>query len=151
MGCIKMFGLTNKEKINSLILNASQNCIETYTSGIKDLLDKQDHLSDQEMEQCAMHIRREYLDAVTNSVLTFFQNSSPVIYSRLQMAMISPRICGMDDDLVNLDIGLSAGALYALCYYAVTNKKAKTYDCSKLSQLQNDLMNQALAKLSENM
>ena len=145
-----MFGLTNKEKINSLILNASQNCIEIYTSGIKNLLDKQD-LGNQEMEQCVIHIRREYLDAVTNSVLTFFQNSSPAIYSRLQMAMISPGICDMDDDLVNLDIGLSAGVLYALCYYAVTNKKAKTYDCSKLSHLQNDLMNQALAKLSENM
>ncbi|HIV97629.1 MAG TPA: hypothetical protein H9745_08535 [Candidatus Agathobaculum stercoravium] len=147
-----MFGLSTREKLYDLILNTSKNCMNMYISGVQELLTNPNNIdNDEAMNAGFVRVRREYLDEVANNVFNFFKVSSPAVHARLQLLMVSPQICGLSEELFEVDTGLSAGMVYGLCYYAVTNKKVKTYDCSKLSHLQNDLMNQALAKLSENM
>lgn len=146
-----MFGLSTKEKLYNLILNTSQNHIGEYISAVKDICDQGDALSETQMESECQKARRNYLDGVSNDVFHFFNTASPKTFLKLQVLFVSPSKCGFDDEFFDLDNGLTAGAVYALCYYAMKDKSAKPYDCSKLSHLQNDIMQQALLELSENM
>ena len=146
-----MFGLSTREKLSDLILNTSKNCVGTYVSDVKELCDQENSLDEEAMNAEIIRIRRKYLDEVANNVFCFFNSASPKIYARLQLLFAVPQKCGLDKELFDADTGMSAGMVYALCYYAMTNKTAKTYDCSKLSHLQNDIMQQALMKLSETM
>lgn len=146
-----MFGLSTREKLTDLILNTSQNHVNIYASDVKELCDKENSLDEEAMEAEFCRIRNRYLDTVANSVFNFFNSASPKIYMRLQLLFVCPEKCGIDKEYFDLNTGMTAGKVYALCYYAMTNKTAKSYDCSKLSHLQNDIMQQALIKLSETM
>lgn len=142
-----MFGLSTKEVLSKAILNSSANHIEQYKESIKNNFISLNNASEEESQKMLMSIRKDYLDEVSNSVINSFQVSSPKIAARIQLAMMSPSLCGYDD--MNFDNGMIAGTLYAVCYYAITNKTASPKDCIYLNHLQNDIMENALAELDK--
>ncbi|WMJ22208.1 hypothetical protein RBG61_09380 [Paludicola sp. MB14-C6] len=142
-----MFGLTFKETISNAIINASRNNIELYKSLIKSNIDKLTCSSEEETIKILTNIRREYLDNVSNEVINSFKISSPPIAMRINLALLSPSISGYED--INIDNGLMAGSLFAICYYGVKNAKAKPKDCIKLNHLQNDIIERALVEIDE--
>ena len=89
-----MFGLSTKEVLSNAILNASKNKIEIYQRGIIANIDALNGDVEAEKEEAIISVRREYLDEVANSVINTFDVSSPTIAARIQLALMSPALCG---------------------------------------------------------
>ena len=142
-----MFGLSMRKKLAALILQRSKDCICQYTEDIKYFISQSNGYSDEQMNAEFINIRRNYLDTVANTVFADLKNMSPNIYSRALAALSTPEICGYPD--IDIDNGVAAGKIYAICYYAIMNKIAKPSDCISLNHAQHDIMDQALSKINE--
>jgi hypothetical protein len=140
-----MFGLSTKEVLSKAILNASKNKVGIYKQRIMSNIDVLNGDEEAATEEVLISVRREYLDEVANSVISTFDVSSPAIAARIQLALMSPALCGYED--IDISNGIMAGSLYAICYYAIKNKVAEPRDCVRLNHLQHDIMNTALAEL----
>ena len=139
-----MFGISTKEVLSNAILNASKNKIEIYQRGIIANIDALNGDVEAEKEEAIISVRREYLDVVANSVINTFDVSSPTIAARIQLALMSPALCGYED--IDISNGIMAGSLYAICFYAIKNKVAEPRDCVRLNHLQHEIMNDALSE-----
>lgn len=142
-----MFGLSMREKLTALILQRSKDCIPQYIEDMKYSISQSEDSSDEQMEAKLMNIRKNYLDAVTSAVFADLKNMSLKGFYRAQLALSSPALCGYPD--MNFDNGVVAGALYAICCYAIINKTAKPSDCVSLNHAQHDIMNQALLEIDK--
>ena len=89
-----------------------------------------------------LQARREYLDLVSSSIINHFEKQRPDIAKRIQAAMLNPKLCGYSR--IDLKNGISAGALFAICLYAVENRIARANDCIELNRKQNSIMLDAL-------
>ncbi len=144
-----MFGLSTKKVLSNAILNACKNKLPDYKKIILDNIFLLEGRSEEDCEQIFKLMRREYLDSVANSVVESFQISSPVIASKIQLVLLRPDMCGYEG--IDLDNGLMAGELFAICFYAMKNSTAKPKDCIRLNHLQNDLMDRVLAEVNAEM
>ena len=71
----------------------------------------------------------------------------PVSHFVLTTAITSPEICGYSD--IDIEEGLSAGAIFALCYYAITRETASPKDCIEMNHLQAELMDLGLDEIDK--
>ena len=140
-----MFGLSTKEVLTKVIRNACQNKKQVYKNAIMRNWADLNSADENQREQLLFDIQKEYLDAVVEAVFASYQVSSPMIYERMFMVLLSPSMCGYEE--INPDNGMMAGSLYAICYYALKNKYASPNDCIRLNHIQNEIMNQALHEL----
>lgn len=145
-----MFGLSTREVLYKAILNASRNHLTLYLSLYKEIesdllaLDPDDFTNASVILQ---PVHQAYYDAVSNSVFNTYQVASPRIFTRITMCLMSPALCGYRFDL---DRGIPASSLYAICYWAVKNKIAPKEECNKILKLQADLIDSALEEYLEN-
>ena len=109
---------------------------------LKQFSDKIASLGDDAGEDAFIAARREYLDLVSSSIINHFEKQRPDIAKRIQAAMLNPELCGYRG--IEIKNGISAGALYAICLYAVENRVAKSNDCIRLNREQNEIMLSAL-------
>lgn len=152
-----MFGFSTRETLVRAIENACRNKIDVYKDCVREGLVNGSELSEEEILQHATTARIEYVNAVFNVMLESFQVSSPTIHARMKLVMWDPRITGIPDEF-NIDYladnGFPAGVTYAICYFAVTNKKilpSKDFQImSRLNHYQSELMNDALVELDGN-
>jgi len=141
-----MFGLSIAEQLKSAILNAAENNIASYKDEFRNNFDQLNNSSEKEGSMIITNIRRNYLDQVADSVFSSFKISSPKIALRMQLAMLSPKMCGYDIDLEN---GVLAGSLYAICYFAIKDKVAPARDCIQLNHLHNVIMDRVITELDD--
>ena len=141
-----MFGLSTKEVLSKAIINACYNCKNTYTRAIMDNIEDLNTATDEESaEKIFVAVRREYLDDVANKVINTFQVSSPNVFARIQLSLMSPSMCGYDD--INMDNGIMAGSVFAICFHAIKNRIAPPDLCVKLNHIQNDIMDEVLREI----
>lgn len=136
-----------KEMLYKSIVNACHNCKNTYKYSIVENLDDLKNADSETSEKIALAARRKYLDDVTNTVIDSFRLSSPAIFARMQLGLLSPAMCGMEG--FNPDDGFMAGSLFAVCYFAIKNKIAPGKTCIQLNHIQNDIMDQVLREIAE--
>lgn len=101
-----------------------------------------------------MSARKDYLNAVGDAMWASFRASSPAIAERYKCALFAPNICGLpemfDIDYFD-DNGVSAGCVFAMCFFAMTNKPITQNDmktCSMLNHFQNGLMDKTIDELA---
>ncbi|BCK85380.1 hypothetical protein MM59RIKEN_26990 [Pusillibacter faecalis] len=152
-----MFGLSTRETLVRAIENACRNEICVYKNCVKDGLAHYSEWSEEEISRHALLARREYANAVFDAMLESFRVSSPIIDARIKLVIWNPRVTGVPDEIDTdylADNGFSAGVTYAICYFAVTNKKinpSKDFKIiSALNHYQTKLMNDALDELDKN-
>ena len=151
-----MLGLSAPESLVRAVKNSCNNEIGTYKQGVQEFLDalkQNEDMVDEEKDKYIIAARKDYINAVCDSMFSSFRISSPNIDERLRLAISSPQITGLPDEFsieYMDDYGISAGAVFAFCYYAVTNKKVTTKKTirtmSMLNHYQNELMNSVLAE-----
>ena len=129
-----MFGLSTKEVLTSAILYALKDKIKIYKQGLKNNFDVLNSGCEAEIKKAMTAIRREYFNDVSSSVITTIGAASQAIRSRAMMAMANPALCGCED--IEIENGIGAGELYAICYFAMKNKPADPKDCIALTNLQ---------------
>lgn len=143
-----MFGLSIKEQLYRLIATSCKNAIIDFETNIETFYLKYCDLNDDELLSSKyQEAVKQYFDAVSVDVISKIQNGPRNISIRLTLALQSPELCGYPD--IDLTKGLTAGSLYALCYYAHKNHPAKPKDCVSLNHFQNSLINSALKKLDD--
>lgn len=141
-----MFGLSVRELLIKTITNACYNNIESYKSNIIANMGEIECKDGEELDSLLMSLRREYFDDVANSVINTFRVSSPAVFNKIQLSLMSPGICGYSD--INIENGIGAGSVYAICFNAIKNKIAAPKDCIRLNHIQNNIMNEALNEIS---
>ena len=142
-----MFGLSTKEILFKSIVNACRNCENTYKNSIVENLDDLKNADNETSNKIALDARRKYLDDVSNKVTDSFRLSSPAIFARIQLGLLSPSMCGIEG--LNSENGLMAGSLFAVCYFAIKNSIAPGKICIRLNHIQNDIMEQVLHEVAE--
>lgn len=142
-----MFGLSIKEMLYKVIVNACYNCKKIYKDSILERLDELSSSDDESLERINMEIRQKYLNAVKNSVVEHFRLSTPAIYARINLALLSPALCGYED--INPENGMMAGSVYAICYYGINDRVAPAKLCIKLNHIQNDIMDEVLQEIAD--
>ncbi len=143
-----MFGLSIREVLTNAIINASNNCKHIYKNAIMNNFEAINNAETEEyVSALLLSIRKEYLDAVCDSVISTFKVSSPTVFSKIQFIMTYPSICGYEN--IDLENGAMAGSLFAICYYALKNKVAPHKECIKLNHIQNEIMNQVLLEVDK--
>ena len=130
-----MFANQAENALNKAIIDASKYYLKQFT-------DKLEALGEEAGEEAFITARREYLDLVSSSIINQFEKQRPDIAKRIQAAMLNPELCGYRG--IDIKNGISAGALYAICLYAVENRVAKGNDCIRLNREQNEIMLSAL-------
>ncbi|MBQ2614407.1 MAG: hypothetical protein IJB80_03640 [Clostridia bacterium] len=141
-----MFGLSTKEVLSKAIINACYNCKKTYKSAIIENIDKLNNCDEESADDLLTSIRREYLNEVADSVINTFRVSSTAISSRIQLAFMSPQVCGYD---IKFENGIMAGSVFAICYYAIKNKIAPANLCIRLNHIQNDIIDEVLQEIEK--
>lgn len=129
-----------RRKIEKLVKHACADKINIYEAGIKSPGKTFDM------------VRREYFDACFNGLQSFLACMYPEIAERIPLALQNPQIAGLpnefDVEYLNKN-GISAGAAYAICCYAMQNTPISPDEhtiCSALNYYQNELMNEVLHK-----
>ena len=149
-----MFGLSKKERLVKAIKNACVAKLYIYENSIALFLKVVEDTSPPSCDEVAseaLYNRKRYLNAVSDLVLEPLHDS-PSLKARLTLAYYDPSITGLPDrfDLDYLsESGTSAGVLFALCYFCLTNKPIKESDMKTLSELnhyQNNLMELVIKK-----
>ena len=151
-----MFGLSFREKTIKLIQNSCVNNIKVYRDALEpafgwmlSVVDEEGNLSEEDeakWEHLLQSADIDYRNAVSDSVLAFFKNGNSNIHARVELAMKSPSIVGIDD--YDISKGLGAGVLYAITYTSLTNKQSKSSDMVNLNHFQYDLIQQVVKELT---
>ena len=139
-----MFGLSVKKTLARCVANACQNNRNVYKQAIVKNLDAivQAENDEEKQKKIFTEVRNEYLTKVFDDVVKAMSISSPTIETRVRLAIMSPGLCGIPDR--DIDDGVMAGTVYAICYWAMKNKVAPSGDCIALNHYQNDIMNEVL-------
>lgn len=137
-----MFRKKKDKILESTIKNACKGSLLTYEKEIKTCINRFD---DEDLERLLMKARQSYLDDVYDSVVSALKLSSTTIAARMELLLMSPELCGIEQELIQNGIG--AGALYCMCYYALNDQIGDMKKASELNHFQNDLMNNILNKL----
>lgn len=139
-----MFGLTVKERLFNIIYSTCQKNIDKYKIGIYEYCKKYENCDPP--EEGILELRKAYLDSVLDDVFNLVGNSSSKVLCRLRLVLMSPDLSGYPDS--DFENGVSAGFVYACCYWAIKNRQANISDCFALNHLQTHIMDEALNSLS---
>lgn len=126
-----MFANQAENALSKAILDASRHYLPQFH-------EKLEQFGDGMTKEQMLKARRDYLDLVSSSIINHFESQRPDIAKRIQAAMLNPQLCGYAG--IDMKNGISAGALFAICLYAVENRIAKPNDCIELNRKQNDIM-----------
>ena len=141
-----MFGLSFKKNLAKAIVAACQNNRNVYKDAILQNIDVLTNGDESEQTGVFSFVRNEYLTKVFDEVVNHIDASNTTnISNRVRLAIMSPDLCGLEDE--QIDNGVMAGSVYAICYWAVTNKIAKTGDCVALNHYQNDIMTEVIKEI----
>ena len=122
-----MFGLSTRETLSRAIANACQNNKDVYKNAVKKKLPAlADAANDEEAIQA-------------------FNISDTTLSERLRLAILSPELCGLSGS--DIDNGTMAGTVYAICYWVLKNKEAKSGDCIAMNHYQNNIMESVLKEI----
>ncbi len=151
-----MFGLSTREILMRGIENACRNELGVYRDAVRRDFDKLSEWSEEEIEQHAVLARKEYANAVFDAMQASFRVSNPTIDARMRLTLWNPGITGIPEEFnadYFVDNGFSAGITYAICYFAITNKKinpSKDFKIiSRLDHYQSKLMNDVLCEFDK--
>jgi hypothetical protein len=130
-------------------------CFENDIRGVLEEYNKSPEMTEERFQAMYKSARRGYLGAVCDSTWNCFAES-PGADARFRLALMEPSISGLpaefDVDYL-CDNGISAGAVFAFAYYALTGKPISGAEMfrnmSMLNHLQNDMMNSVLDKLEK--
>ncbi len=142
-----MFGLTIKEQLLKEVVSAVTDHILSYRENVTISLNRLQEMDDAEFRIAMVKIRKEYLDSVKNSVLVFLKKKKPSKYNKVCEYLLVPSKCGFEDCDVNG--GIMAGTLYAICYYAMKGYHAEVSGCVALNHFQTALMNEIIDGLKD--
>ena len=142
-----MFGLSIKEKLTKKILEASKKHISSYKETVLDTIKA--NYDEERQKIYFFGARNAYLDDVANDVINSIGQKNPIIGGSIISMLSNPSKCGYDE--IDISRGLMAGSLFAICYYAFTDKVASPRDCIELNHLQNDIMDEALKEIATDM
>lgn len=141
-----MFGLTARERLIKTIQNASVNSILSYKNSIIEIVQEGEAFDDDATQEALADYHRGVLEAVS----AVFDASSPNIHARFSLVTTSPGLCGHEIEPGRPHM---AGSVYAMAYWAMTNKSAKIKDVMFLNHWQASIIDGALyevdKKLSE--
>ena len=154
-----MFGFSKEEVLAKAIKNACSNKLNTYEHEIQQILRRyqmRPKMSESELSHLTLQARRNYLNAVCDSIWSSFSVSNPNTHARFKLALMSPQMTGLPEE-INVDYlntnGISAGVVFALAFFALTNKQINSpklfRTMSILSHYQNDLMESVLTKFDK--
>ncbi len=142
-----MFGLSMREVLEKNIRNACINNKGVYKEQVIELLEKYSDDLDNIAEEDFYLARMAYLNSVFDSITAGLRSADPSILVRVDMAALSPAVCGFDG--LDISQGISAGATFAICYWALTGKEASIRTCQFLSHFQNAMMDEVLVELAQ--
>lgn len=137
-----MFGLSTAELLEQTVKNACINCKSVYYNAVEENLSLFQNGSEEEQNDIAINCRSEYLNSVFDSVASSLRASDPRNSARLNLVLMSPRLCGYDN--IDFTYGIGAGSTFAMCYWALTGKIAAAKTCIRLNHFQNDIINEVL-------
>lgn len=140
-----MFGLSTRERLQKTITEVALQNTKAYKQTIVNSLRKLETMPEIEANKTLLAIRRDYLDLVANTVINGLRDASPKIFMRIQLNFLSPSKCGYDD--LDLENGISGGALYAICYNAITGKIANPKDCIFMNHVVHEIMEDVLREI----
>ncbi len=141
-----MFGLSTRETLSRAIANACQNNKDVYKNAVKKKLPAlADAANDEEAQKILIAVRKEYLTKVFEDVIQAFNISDTTLSERLRLAILSPELCGLSGS--DIDNGTMAGTVYAICYWVLKNKEAKSGDCIAMNHYQNNIMESVLKEI----
>lgn len=154
-----MFGISKREILANAVKNACVNKLPIYEDDIRTLVRKyglDDDSCNAEVENEFLEARINYMNEVCDSITDSLSISSPNFFTRFKIALMQPQITGLPTEFNTqyfCDNGISAGIVFALAYYSLTNK---TVDDPKLirtismvSHYQHDLMTDVLHKIND--
>lgn len=110
-----------QEKQKTLMLAVKGACdksLPVFANELKETLPALESANDENMEKGIKQIRRKYLDAVWNMVVSGFPSS---IRAKLELLVMVPGACDYPVDVEN---GITAGALYAFLHYVMIEEVA---------------------------
>ena len=102
-------------------------------------------ISPQINEKLFLEIRNTYLDKVREDALNLMSSKSEYFAERIKAVKNYPQLCGYD--FVDMSSGRMAGAVFAMCYWAIANKEAVPDCCIIMNHDQDDAMQCALGEL----
>lgn len=148
-----MFGLSKKARLIKAVEKACIIKLPIYESALQRFIRTLDTttVSEEDIERNALLSRQTYLNAVCDLVWEPLHNS-PALKARLNCALYSPSITGLPDSYALdhfCDYGISAGAVFAIAYFCLTDKPVMPQDYEMLSSLnhyQNSLLSSIIAK-----
>ncbi|MFQ6830508.1 hypothetical protein [Butyricicoccus pullicaecorum] len=160
-----MFGLSQRELLSKMVKNACENNLSVYENGIKDYMAEFGDIDDEELaislgaEQKQHEVVESYFTAVYSSIRESLHTSSPKIAIRFDFA-VQTLCMGSDTlglgklDMEYFQNGIPAGIVFALAYYAFTNKRITsnklTQTCVMLNHYQIALMDRVLDQYESN-
>lgn len=134
-----MFGLSMREKMADTILNVCGDKLGEYRKALNDLASASDKMTDEEMEHEFECARKEYFNSVFDYIWNFLEDKDQLLGHKIRIALCNPEITGLPPEFTieHFDrYGVSAGAAYAIFYYASTNKPIRPEkDYKTLSRL----------------
>lgn len=154
-----MFGLSKNEMLQNIIRNACHAKLSVFRASIQDVLinlKNEPQLSELEVQAQLTACRKEYLNAVCNTVIEALSISDFSLLTRFNASVISPSITGLSEEITTeyLDEnGISAGSAYIMTCFAITGKPLTSPKAhriaSMLTHYQNDLMESVLIQLEK--
>lgn len=132
-----MFGLTARERLIKTIQNASVNSILSYKNSIIEIVQEGEAFDDDATQEALADYHRGVLEAVS----AVFDASSPNIHARFSLVTTSPGLCGHEIEPGRPHM---AGSVYAMAYWAMTNRAAKVRDCVALNHWQAAIIDNAI-------
>lgn len=146
-----MFSFIARNRLKNMVLKAIGVCSHQYEFNLqkylekssKDILDfdtyreKMFALEDGKIEQDFQNLANEYYTRVASYVFSYVKSISAKASAAIYAVTQNPNSCGYYIESIESPM---AGAVYAISFYALTNKIARQKDCEMLNQLQQYMM-----------
>lgn len=137
--------LVFRKKLFKLILDEYNLQVPYYKELIiENLINTENYKDDDVMEHTLICVNNKYYTKVYNNVICKLSQVNSLYKQKAVLGMMSDT-CGYE---INSDI-LSAGGIYALSFWLITDKTANSDDCIYINHQVNDIKNRALMELDE--
>ncbi len=149
-----MFGLTFRERITNLMEKAYTDEEHTFEEAflaqyISRKEKSNEPIAEDEWQTLLFQCTNEYIDAVSEAVLSFTDGISPQTRARKALAFVTPSLAGLPGlDELEDEAPIPAGFIYGIAYYAVTGKQAKPKDCVLHNHLFHKHIDSVLARIA---
>lgn len=135
-----------RKKILKIVLNEYEKELPYYISlTTKAIETLSPDTTNKDILKMNYDITQKYYEKVINNVSAKLSENNPKFRLRFFSALTS-NLCGYDVDLEHL----SAGTVYAIAYWTITNKSADIKDCVFINHYVCEIKNKSLKKLDDN-